>query len=72
MGTASGTASLDELIQAPQTKVGTEGSNDGTAGGAGGAGGVDNGVFSVVEIIVDDDVKMLDLITGYGEAAHIV
>ena len=69
MGTASGTASLDELIQAPHDKVGKEGSNDGIARGA---GIVDNAIFFGVELIVDDDVKMLDFIVGYGEPAHIV
>ena len=40
MGTASGTASLVELIQAPHVKVGIEGSND----VAGGGGGVTDGL----------------------------
>ena len=70
MGTASGTASL-VLIQAPHDKVGIEGSNE-VAGG--GAGIIDDLDLSkdVVEIIVDDGIKILEVIVGYGEPAHIV
>ena len=84
MGTASGTASLD-VIQAPHDKVGIEGSNEVAGGGAGiidnlglsmdvadGRTGSVGGYDSGVEIIVDDGIRILEVIVGYGEPAHIV